>query len=104
MADEEFPLEQVSDAARTLVNGEGVTSPLMNWEDVLSPERAALKETADLLSAVLQTVALTEQPQKTIAGYAEGFLSKHEAELPLAVVQEINDKRVGLLRQPGPEQ
>ena len=104
MADEEFPLEQVSDAARTIVNSEDVPSVLMNWEDTLSPERAALKETADLMSAVLQTVALSEKPQTTIAAYAEEFLRKHEAELPPAVVQEINDKRVELLRQPGQKQ
>jgi hypothetical protein len=68
-----------------------------DWEENLSPERTNLKEMADLMAAVLQTVTSVEKPAQTLAGYADELLRRHESELPESAIKEISEKRQKLL-------
>jgi hypothetical protein len=68
-----------------------------DWEHELTPERANLRECADLMASILQTLTMVEKPAQTISGYAEEFLRRHQSELPESAIEEITEKRQKLL-------
>jgi predicted RNA methylase len=68
-----------------------------DWENEPTPERVNLKECADLMASILQTVALVEDPTQTISEYAEEFLRRHPTDLPQSAINEIAEKRQTLL-------
>jgi hypothetical protein len=74
------------------------SAPQQDWEMELSTERRQLKEMAELLTSVMQTVRLTEKPHRVIAGYADELLRLHGQELPASAVEEIQKGKEELLR------
>jgi hypothetical protein len=68
-----------------------------DWEHELTPEGANLRECADLMASILQTLTMVEKPAQTISGYAEEFLRRHQSELPESAIEEITEKRQKLL-------
>ena len=70
-----------------------------DWEYDLSPERAVLKELAQLITAIMGTVMAVEKPEKLIAGYADEILRRHSSELPQSAIKELHQKRNELLQR-----